>query len=217
MIAGKDKLCAYFDELLEQHGDHYLALDWKSQESQHVRFAVLLDIISFCEKTKTMSMLDVGSGLGHLYGFMEEVGFLKSYKVDYHGIDISNKMVEFSKNKFHGIDFKVVDLINDKFDKKYDYVVSSGAYNLKMADLKDHKETVKKMLSRMYNLCIKGAAVNFLSNPNVYVASEDQSREDSRYVYFTEEEVLSWVRAIAPRYILRKDYHPGDFTVYMLK
>jgi SAM-dependent methyltransferase len=217
MIAGKDKLCAYFDELLEKHGDHYLALDWKSQESQNVRFAVLLDIISFCDKTKTMSMLDVGSGLGHLYGFMEEVGFLKSYKVDYHGIDISKKMIDRSKNKFPGIDFNVVDLINDKYEKKYDYVVSSGAFNLKMADLETHKVTIRRMLSRMYNLCNKGVAVNFLSNPDVYVATESQSPEDSRYVYFTEEEVIAWVRAIAPRYTLRKDYHPGDFTVYMLK
>jgi SAM-dependent methyltransferase len=217
LIAGKVKIAEYFEGLLEKHGDHYLSLDWKSRESQVARFAVLLDIISFTDKKQDISILDVGCGIGHFYEFLESNGLIKQLDIKYSGIDISKKMVDFAKGKFPGIDFKVIDLINDKFDKKFDYVMSSGAFNIRMADLPSHKASVNQMVSRMFNICNFGAAVNFLSQSSIYLIPEGRSAEEDKYVYFSEEEVTKWVKAVCDRYILRRDYHPGDFTIYMLK
>jgi SAM-dependent methyltransferase len=217
LIAGKEKIAEYFEGLLEQHGDHYLSLDWKSKESQLVRFSVLLDIISFTSKEEGLSILDVGCGIGHFYEFLESNGLIKKLKIRYSGIDISKKMVDFAQKKFPGVDFQVVDLINDKFDKKYDYVMSSGAFNIRMADLSSHKASVNQMISRMFNLCNYGAAVNFLSRSTIYMIPPGKEAEAEKYVYFTEEEIIKWVKAVCERFIIRKDYHPGDFTVYMLK
>ena len=217
MIAGKEKIAEYFEGLLEKHGDHFLSLDWKSKESQVARFAVLLDIISFTDKKEDISILDVGCGLGHFYEFLVSNGLIKQLRIKYAGIDISRKMVDFAGKKFPGIDLKQVDLINDKFDKKYDYVMSSGAFNIRMADIASHKTSVNQMISRMFNLCNCGAAVNFLSQSSIYMVPPGKDTETDKYVYFSEEEVTKWVKAVCGRYILRKDYHPGDFTVYMLK
>lgn len=217
MIAGKDKIAEYFESLLEKHGDHYLSLDWKSKESQITRFSVLLDMISFTENRENISVLDVGCGIGHFYGFLDEMGLLSSLKINYSGIDISKKMIEFAKKKFPDINFDIVDLINDKFDEKYDYVVCSGIFNIRMAPLDQHKRSVREMLSRMFNACKYGVAVNFLSQSSLYLIPPGKEAEAEKYVYFNEEEVIQWIKAICDRYILRKDYHPGDFTVYMLK
>lgn len=217
MIAGKEKIARYFEALLEEHGDHYLSLDWKSKESQLARFAVLLDIISFTEKKQGISILDVGCGIGHFYEYLGSNGLIKRLNIKYSGIDISKKMVDFAKGKFPGIDFQAVDLINDKFDKKFDFVMCSGAFNIRMADLSLHKASVNQMVSRMYKICKLGTAVNFLSQSSIYLIPEGRSAEENKYVYFSEEEVTKWVKAVCDRYILRRDYHPGDFTVYMLK
>jgi len=216
-IAGKEEIAEYFEGLLEKHGDHYLSLDWNSKESQLVRFSVLLDIISFAQKKDDFSILDVGCGIGHFYEFLQETNLLDALKIDYSGIDISGKMIDFSKKKYPKIDFRVIDLISDKFDKTYDYLACSGIFNVRMADIASHKETVKKMLSRMYHLSDHGVSANFLAQSSLYLVPEGETPETSKYVFFAEEEVISWVKAISESYIVRHDYHPGDFTVYMLK
>ena len=216
-FAGKGKIAEYFEGLLEKHGDHYLSLDWKSKESQLLRFTVLLDIISFTGKKADFSVLDVGCGIGHLYEFLSSNDLIKKLKIKYSGIDISRKLIDFAKRKIPGVDLRVIDLINDKFDKKSDYVMCSGVFNIRMAELSAHKSTVAKMISRMFGLCNYGVAVNFLSQSSIYYLPPDTVADTSRYVYFTEEEVTQWVRAVCDRFVLRKDYHPGDFTVYMLK
>ena len=215
MIAGKEKIARYFEELLEKHGDHYLSLDWKSNESQLLRFSILFDIIAFSQKKEKFSILDVGCGIGHLYGFLKDSGLIDKLNITYKGIDISRKMIDFSRKKHPGVKFEQVDLINDSFNKKSDYVLCSGVFNIRMAATEDHFETVRKMLARMFALSERGVAVNFLAKSSVYLLPEGVS--DERYVYFPEEEVIRWVRAVCAKYILRKDYHPGDFTVYMLK
>jgi len=216
-IAGRDKIAEYFEVLLEKHGDSHLSLDWKSKESQQVRFAVLLEILYFAEKKENISILDVGCGIGHLYDFLKETHILDEAKINYSGIDISKKLIDFAKSKHPGVPFNTLDLIKEKHDKKYDYVLGSGAFSIKMTSLAEHKETIKKMLSRMFNMCNVGVAVNFLSSAALYLLPEDRDAEQETFVYFSVEEVLSWVKAICTRYIIRHEYHPGDFTVYMLK
>jgi SAM-dependent methyltransferase len=213
-IAGREKIAEYFEVLLEKHGDSHLALEWKSKDSQQVRFAVLLEILYFAEKKENISILDVGSGIGHLYDFLKETNILEDAKINYSGIDISQKLIDFAKSKHPGVPFNTLDLIKDKHDKKYDYVLGSGAFSIKMTPLAEHKETVKKMLSRMFNM---GVAVNFLSSSALYLLPSDRDAEEDKFVYLSVEEVLSWVKAICTRYIVRHEYHPGDFTVYMLK
>lgn len=217
MIAGKEKIAAYFEALLDEHGDHYLSLDWKSKESQLVRFSVLLDIISFAQKKEGFSILDVGCGLGHFYEFLKDINMIDAMKISYTGIDISKKMIDFAKKKFPGVAFQVVDLINDKFDKKFDYVMSSGIFNIRMAEISLHKDSVKQMISRMFHLSNYGASINFLAESSIYLIPEGREAEAEKFVFFTEEEVVSWTKAISQRHVLRRDYHPGDFTVYMLK
>ena len=216
-IAGKEKIAEYFETLLEKHGDHYLSLDWKSKESQLIRFTVLLDIIDHAGKKNDISILDVGCGIGHFYEYLDSSGIIDKFNIKYTGIDISKKMIDFARKKHPKADFRRIDLIGDKFDKKFDYVVSSGAFNIRMSDLSSHKASVRQMISRMFRLSNHGTAVNFLSRSSLYLLQKDKDDGSERYVYYSEEEVIDFVRAVCDRYVLRKDYHPGDFTVYMLK
>lgn len=216
-FAGKNKIVDYFETLLAKHGDHYLSLDWKSKESQIVRFTVLLDMVAYADKGEGFSILDVGCGIGHLYEFLEASGIIDQFRVKYSGIDISRKMIDFARKKHPKADFRRIDLIEDKFDRKFDFVVSSGTFNIKMSDMETHKDSVIRMISRMFRLSNYGTAVNFLSRSSLYLIPKDKDDESEKYVYYSEEEAIGFVRAVCDKYVLRKDYHPGDFTVYMLK
>jgi SAM-dependent methyltransferase len=216
-IAGKEKLTQYYEGLLEKYGDDYRALDWKSKESQEIRFYVLLDVISYISEHKTISILDVGCGIGHFYDFIKGNGFLEKLNIKYTGIDISKKSIEFAKKKHPDVEFKAVDLIHDKFEREFDVVIASGAFNIRMTDVDVHKESIRQMLSRMFKMSRSALAVNFLGRPALYLMEPDMDTQEDKFVYFPEEETISWVRSLADRYVLRRDYHPGDFTVYMLK
>lgn len=173
-------------------------------------------MLAFTQKKENISILDVGCGIGHFYQFLKENKLIDTLKITYKGIDISKKMIDFARKKFPGVEFEVIDLVDDKFDEKFDYVFCSGVFNLRMAELEPHYDSVRQMISRMFNLCNCGLSVNFLAKSAAYFLPDEKDHED-RYVFFPEEEVIKWVRAVWPQYILRKDYHPGDFTVYMLK
>jgi hypothetical protein len=68
----------------------------------------------------------------------------------------------------------------------------------------------------MYDLAGCGAAVNFLSEGSLPI-SDPKSLNAGRYYYFKPDEIMNYCRQVGSRYILRHDYHPGDFTVYLLK
>ena len=42
-------------------------------------------------------MLDVGCGIGHFYEFMNSAGLIKKLKIEYSGIDLSKKLVDFAR------------------------------------------------------------------------------------------------------------------------
>ncbi len=213
----KQKMIDYYEGLLDQYGDSWRSLDWKSEESQKIRFAVLFSIVSLFNKTSNISILDVGCGLGHLYQFLRDEGFMKKYKIDYTGYDISSKFLEIAKRKFPEARFEIKDILADRSPKKFDYVFCSGVFNILFSDSVEHDSFVKKMILKMYELCNLGAAVNFLSASAIYLIPQKEEQELRKYYYFKPEDIIEYIRSITSRFILRQDYHPGDFTIYLLK
>jgi SAM-dependent methyltransferase len=207
---------AYFEGLLAEHGANYLALDWNSTESQRLRFKVLKELLIYGKKASGVSLLDVGCGLGDLYGLLKADGTLHRNKITYTGFDISPKLIEAARKKYPGAKFETKDVLEERHLPSFDYIFCSGIFNIRTTDRLDHLDFVKEMLFRMYDLSACGVGVNFLSEGGLPVAGRDEL-EAGRYFYFNPEEILNYSRFVATRYILRHDYHPGDFTVYLLK
>jgi hypothetical protein len=68
----------------------------------------------------------------------------------------------------------------------------------------------------MYDLANYGVAANFLSE-GALPLSDPAAVNSGRYFFFRPETIINFCRFIGSRFILRHDYHPGDFTVYLLK
>lgn len=206
----------YFEDLLEKHGDNYLALDWNSPESQKLRFQVLKEIFVYGKKAANISVLDVGCGLGDLYGYFKAEGALHRHKIRYAGCDIAPKLIEAARRKYPDARFELKDILEERAAEKFDYIFCCGVFNIRTTDNESHLEHVKSMLLRMYDMVNYGVAVNFLSEGALPI-SDPEDLNSGRYYYFRPDEVVNFVRFICSRYILRHDYHLGDFTVFLLK
>ena len=211
-----EKQKEYFEGLLDKHGANHLGLDWNSHESQKLRFQIFKEIFIYGKKSANISVLDVGCGFGDFYGFLKAEGLLRRNKISYTGYDISSKIIDAAKKKYSDAKFEVKDVLADRYLPTFDYVFCSGVFNIRALDNQTHLEFVKSMLLRVYDLCNCGAAINFLSEGALPI-SRPEDVNSGRYFFFRPEDMVSFVRFFCSQYILRHDYHLGDFTLYLLK
>jgi len=176
------------------------SLGWQSADSQKLRF----DIMTMIGNIDNCSILDVGCGVGDFYGYFKNNG----YNVDYHGIDISDKVIQGAKEKFHDGNFETKDILKDDLKRKFDFVFAIGPFSIKLEDSMGH---LKQMTAKMFDLSEKGVGFNCLSS------YEDRNRRYSVFHYFEPEEVFRFCKTLTPMVTLKHDYLPFDFSVYMYK
>src|SRR5258708_28952277 len=71
---------------------------WRSRENQEVRFKALMGM----GKLEGQRILDLGCGLGCLYGYLKANG----WKGEYTGIDLLDMMVKSAQKRFPGVVFE---------------------------------------------------------------------------------------------------------------
>lgn len=134
---------------------------------------------------------------------------------EYHGWDISEKMIEIAKKRRPEGKFKVIDIMEENMDKIYhnyfDCIFIGGVFNLKFdADKKIHETWIKMTLTKLWKLCRKGIAANFLTE---YV-----DREDKDLYYCPIGEIISFCVANLSRwFVIRHDYQLYEYTIYIYK
>src|SRR3989338_7978954 len=216
-VPEKEKQIAYYESLLKKHGSSHRALDWNDPLSQERRFQALTQIRYFGEYVQTPSILDVGCGLGDLFGFLKTRSELIPDGFTYTGVDISPALITSARATSPAGQFDVVDIFERPPKRQFDYVVSVGALTIKtVVDRTLHDQYVIEMFEAMWMLAGRGVAVDFLSQ--WYLDSfQDQSWHAERYTYFRPEWVLAKVTSLTPRVLLRHDYDPAEFAIYLLR
>ncbi|MFA4843930.1 MAG: class I SAM-dependent methyltransferase [Candidatus Margulisiibacteriota bacterium] len=206
----------YYEGLLAEHGSSFKALDWNSPESQRLRFKILQEIFIYGKKMNGVSLLDVGCGFGDLYGYFKAEGLVARQRLNYTGYDIAPKIIETARKKYPDAKFELKDIMAERHLPSFDYIFCSGIFNVRTIDQAAHLDFVKEMLYRMYDLAGCGLAVNFLSEGSL-PAADPEELNAGRYFFFQPEEIIRIIRFTCNRYIMRHDYHAGDFTVFLLK
>jgi len=191
------KIITIYDELIKKYSHTPQALGWGFRKGkQSLRFQILCDIgnISNC------SILDVGCGFGDLYGYLQ----YKKIPNRYHGVDINTKMIEIGKKVYPKVKLETRNIIENKFKKRFDWVLSSGIttfgfnYNL-----------IKKMLEEMLKISNYGVAMNFIGGVLDF--------KEKGIFYSDPEEIYKITRALSNRVTIRHDYAPYEFTLYLYK
>lgn len=190
----------YFTSSVERFGTDVRALNWGSQESQRLRFSILVQV----GQLSGASVLDVGCGMGDLYSWLKERGT----EVEYTGADITPAMIRIAQQRFPKARFEKINLLNVCDDRigQYDFVVASGIFTHRQVAPFDF---LKAMVSKMFSLCKNAVAFNSLSS----WAPEQEPDE----FYADPLTTVAFCRTLTRWVVLRHDYHPRDFTVYMYK
>ena len=197
--AENKRIVEFYDGLVERYGIDPRALDWGSRESQELRFSALTGIGELGGTT----ILDVGCGMADLLDYLQR----NRTNVDYTGYDLSPAMVNLARQRFPQIRLEVCDLMAEPEPSlRFDYVLSSGIFYLRQAMPMVYLEA---MVRRMFALCRRGVAFNTLSTKALQRHGDE--------FYADPAEVLTICLEITPRAVLRHDYLPNDFTVYLYR
>lgn len=194
-----DKIIKKYNNMLEKNGPTAKALGW-TKNRQALRFKILIDNFNFKNGS---SILDFGCGFGDLYKYLQEK---EPTSLNYTGIDINKKIISEGLRMHPDADLRVLDLEKNSFEEKYDFVVSSGVFNIKRDDSFAFFE---KIFEKLFSTAQVGVAINFLSD------KVDFFTEDS--FHFSPESVLSNAYKYSKRVILRNDYMPFEFTLVVFK
>jgi len=191
------KIYNYYQNLFEQYGYDPKSIGWGSKNGkQSLRFEILCEIGQLSHST----ILDVGCGFGDLYAYL----CYRQIKVKYHGLDINQNLIEMGKKLYPRISLEFRDFEKKKFNKKFDWILASGITS--HGSTYPHLTTIMK---EMFRICKKGFAMNFVSNKVDYKVKN--------LFYGSPEKILSITKSISNRYILRHDYMPYEFTLYVYK
>lgn len=197
-IREHEKNIRFYSDLLSEHGIDPRALNWGSKKSQQTRFQVLAQIASLEGK----KILDIGCGLGDLYEWLG----IQKINTAYHGVDITPKMVEAATKRFPGVRFEVASVKDISVSQLYDFVFASGIFYLVETDPFAH---MQQTIATMFSLCKQGIAFNSLSDWAVNKTSGE--------FYASPTETLNFCKTLSPYVVMRHDYHPADFTIYVYK
>jgi SAM-dependent methyltransferase len=192
------KILEYYDTRYDEYGKSSKALDWGSREVQDLRFDVLLAIgpIDNCK------ILDVGCGLGDMYAHICK----RDVKVEYFGYDINPRFVNDCRKTYPEATFEVFDVMEDKPRGSFDYIFSSGMFNVGFGG---KPQLIKTIIQGFYEHANKGVACNFTSTLGDF--------QNPSIDYYNPAEIISSFKNISRQFVLKHDYLPHDFTVYLYK
>lgn len=190
----------HYRQLLQEYGASYRTLDWGSREGQHMRFSVLAGIGDL----SVSRILDVGCGLGDFAGWLAANGI----EADYTGLDLTADLAEQAARLHPHQRFLHGSILDEALlsGERFDYVVASGIFATYPSGAEDF---LHRAVARMWRLAGRGLAFNSLS-------AWAPVREEGEY-HADPPAVLEYCRSLTPWLALRHDYHPRDFTVYLLR
>lgn len=192
------RISEYYERLIRQYGHDPRACDYGRPESQEIKFRVLSEVMPLAGR----SLLDVGCGFADFATYLH--GNFSG--ITYSGIDLCESMVAEARRNHPELDLRSANLLDASFDHSFDVVTSNGTFYL----LGEQAwPMMRKMIERMFGLATSALAFNSLST-----WANDPDPDE---FYADPFRVLKFCRELTPWVVLRHDYHPRDFTIYMYK
>lgn len=186
-----------YNAAFEENGETHAGVRWASKEGQELRFQILSEIGDLNGAT----ILDVGCGFGHFGEWLA----CKGIKVSYTGLDITGRLLDQARLRIPEGTFIEASILGDEIkDQKFDYVIASGLF----ADYpKGGIHWMTQVITRLWSLSTKGVAFNSLS-----LWTND--REANEF-HADPGETINYCSSLTKWVVMRHDYHPRDFTIFM--
>ena len=192
------RIADYYDGLIRQYGHDPRACDYGRPESQSAKFRVLSEVMPLADT----SLLDVGCGFADFAPYLQS----RFPGLRYSGIDLCAAMVSEAHRNHPDLDLRVANIFDTSFDRNFDVVTANGIFYL----LGERAwPMMQQIIERMYALAKSAVAFNSLS--------AWAKEKDAGEFYADPLLVVDFCRRLTPWVVLRHDYHPRDFTIYLYK
>ena len=186
---------SFFESRYRKLGDRPEALNWTG-DGQRIRFQVLSEVGLLERRT----ILDLGSGLGHLHRFLRK----KVRAFEYTGYELSPLLVQAARQKFPNVRFEVHDVLAEKIESNYDFVMSSGMLNVETGE---NEKAMRLLINKAWKTSTVGVAINMLSRW--------ANRTELGRHFYDPTAILQHARKLTRWVVFRHDYRPHDFTIYL--
>jgi SAM-dependent methyltransferase len=193
-----ERIAQFYDNLVNRYGHDPRACDYGRAQSQLTKFRVLAEVIPLENKR----VLDVGCGFADYADYLHE----RFGSVTYMGIDLSPGMIETAKHLHPALDLRVGNILREPGNDRFDVVTANGIFYLLGCDAPD---LMRLIIRRMFDLACIAAAFNSLS---AWATAQEAGE-----FYAHPLETVEFCRTITPWVVLRHDYLPHDFTIYMYR
>ena len=148
------------------------------------------------------SILDVGCGVGDLYGHLQASGVA----CEYLGVDLSAAMIERARQKYPGARFAVADPLAWEPPGSFDYTVSIGIHNVACAGA---AAMLRAVTRRQFELARVASHVSVLTDRHAGFGPGVQA--------WRAEELLGLALELTPYVRLHHDYLPHDMAVTLYR
>lgn len=199
----------FAESFLEEHGDNWRGVGWtKRKEDVDKRYQVMLELIRDPGAEK-IDLLDFGCGASHLLEYMRE---REIEQINYHGLDLSQKFLALSREKFPEIPYYEIDVMQSPEDlPTFDYVIMNGIFNSRWKiPLEEMQSYFETLVSRVFERARVGIAFNVMSK------QVEWERDDLFHLPFdTLADFL--VRDVSRHFVIRHDYGLYEYTAYVYR
>jgi len=205
-----ESIVRHYENCLETFGDNHLGVDWPKLEDVTKRYNVMIDIIKFSNGgNQNISLLDFGCGTAQLLQYLKDN---QIYNIEYSGLDISEKFVLLSRQKFPENAIYHIDILDSKADlPSFDYIVMNGVFTEKRElSFEEMWDYFCKMISKVFLHAKKGIAFNVMSK------AVEWEREDLFHVP-TDLLIDFLTKNLTRNFIIRNDYGLYEYTTYIYK
>ena len=211
MIAGRRYLsiAEHYEACLDRHGDSFRGVDWPNAEDVGVRYRVMLDVIKPPASGEPVRVLDFGCGASHLYEYILQAGI---DRIEYSGLDISERFVELSRRKFPDVAYYCADILEDEIAlPQFDYVVMNGVFTERVdLSFEEMLDYFKQVLRRVFTIVDTGLAFNVMSK------QVDWERAD--LFHLPLDDLAAFLTAeLSRNFVVRHDYGLYEYTAYVYR
>ncbi|GLI52692.1 class I SAM-dependent methyltransferase [Thermodesulfovibrio yellowstonii] len=193
----KEYIIDFFTKRLVYFKDSPESVGW-TQTGQILRYEAVLKLI----EPEGKSLLDFGCGKGDFYGFLKQRGI----KCDYTGIDINPSLIEVAIKNYPEAVFYVKDIEKEPLNRKFNYTLAIGVFNLAVQDIKELMERCLEILFQHTNEKLILTCLN-----------KKTKLKDISVTYFTVEELEKISKKLTNSYQIVDNLIEGDLFLILNK
>src|SRR3990167_3873828 len=192
-----------FYEKFSGEADPARRVGWMQKHTQRLNFIELEHVFND-HLLPNDTVLDVGCGIGAF-----ACAFMPG---QYTGWDINPVFIEEARRANPDVVFEVQDVLTQQECDKFDWVMASGAASIKIGTDEEQYRHAFNLMARMYLLCRKGMAINFLTY------DPDLAKQAGEEVFlYRPERILAMARKLDTKVVLNHDFQHDSFSVFIYK